>query len=120
MREPLEPRRTGIREAKARLGRMISDVRNGREWVITDRGKPVARLVPVTDEFLELEDWVARMEDEGVIETPSGTQQPLPPPLPGPVGWAQRHLQAESRPEAELLTFDERLLEAARGERLST
>jgi prevent-host-death family protein len=36
----------GIREARQNLTALIEEVRKGREVVITDRGKPVARLVP--------------------------------------------------------------------------
>lgn len=36
----------GIREARQNLTSLIEEVRKGREVVITDRGKPVARLVP--------------------------------------------------------------------------
>jgi len=36
----------GIREARQSLSVLLEDVRKGHEVVITDRGKPVARLVP--------------------------------------------------------------------------
>jgi prevent-host-death family protein len=36
----------GIREARQNLSALIEDVRKGHEIVITDRGRPVARLVP--------------------------------------------------------------------------
>ena len=36
----------GIREARQNLTALIDEVRKGREVTITDRGKPVARLVP--------------------------------------------------------------------------
>lgn len=39
-------RKAGIREARQQLTTLIDDVRKGREVVITDRGRPVARLVP--------------------------------------------------------------------------
>ena len=38
----------GIREARQNLSALIEDVKRGREIVITDRGRPVARLVPPT------------------------------------------------------------------------
>ena len=40
-------RTAGIREARQRFTRLLDDVRKGREVVITERGRPVARLVPV-------------------------------------------------------------------------
>jgi prevent-host-death family protein len=36
----------GIREARQNLSVLLEDVRKGHEIVITDRGRPVARLVP--------------------------------------------------------------------------
>jgi prevent-host-death family protein len=36
----------GIREARQNLSALIDEVRKGHEITITDRGRPVARLVP--------------------------------------------------------------------------
>jgi len=36
----------GIREARQNISVLLEAVRNGHEVVITDRGRPVARLVP--------------------------------------------------------------------------
>lgn len=44
------PRSAGIREARLNLSGLLEDVRKGREVIITDRGRPVARLVPATVE----------------------------------------------------------------------
>ncbi len=40
--------RIGIREANQHLSRYIAAVERGEEVIITRRGQPVARLVPVT------------------------------------------------------------------------
>lgn len=40
-------RTAGVREARQDLTSLLDDVRKGREVLITDRGRPVARLVPV-------------------------------------------------------------------------
>jgi prevent-host-death family protein len=39
-------RKAGLREARHHLAALIEEVRRGREVVITDRGRAVARLVP--------------------------------------------------------------------------
>jgi len=39
-------RRAGIREARQNLSLLLDEVRKGREVVITERGRPVAKLVP--------------------------------------------------------------------------
>ena len=40
----------GIRDFKEQLSGHIKEVKNGATLVITERGKPVARLMPVGDE----------------------------------------------------------------------
>ena len=39
-------KKAGIREARQNLTALIDEVRKGHEVIITDRGRPVARLVP--------------------------------------------------------------------------
>jgi prevent-host-death family protein len=39
-------RTAGIRQARQDLTSLLEDVRKGREVVITEHGRPVARLVP--------------------------------------------------------------------------
>jgi len=39
-------REAGIREARQNLSSLIQEVEKGHEITITDRGRPVARLVP--------------------------------------------------------------------------
>jgi prevent-host-death family protein len=40
-------RKAGVREVRQNLTDLLDDVKKGREVVITDRGRPVARLAPV-------------------------------------------------------------------------
>lgn len=40
-------RTAGVRQARQELTSLLADVRKGREVVITERGRAVARLVPV-------------------------------------------------------------------------
>jgi len=87
-------RRTGVREAKARLSKLLEDARRGREWVITARGKPVAKLVPVPPQILPMDERIRRLEEAGIIE-PAGHAQELPPPLPLKDGLAQTWLQED-------------------------
>jgi prevent-host-death family protein len=39
-------RSAGIREARQNLSVLLDEVRKGREVIITERGRPVAKLVP--------------------------------------------------------------------------
>jgi prevent-host-death family protein len=40
----------GIREARQGLSSLVAEVQKGREIVLTEHGRPVARLVPLRDE----------------------------------------------------------------------
>ncbi len=40
-------KRAGVREARQNLSVLLEEVKRGAEVLITDRGKPVARLVPL-------------------------------------------------------------------------
>ena len=39
-------RTAGLREARQNLSALLDEVRKGHEIIITDRGRPVAKLVP--------------------------------------------------------------------------
>ena len=84
----------GIREARIDLSKILKRLRSGREVVITDRGHPIAKIVPLVLENLPLEERVRRLEGQGLIRPISKkNRRPLPPPLPAPEGAAQNFLQ---------------------------
>ncbi len=88
-------REAGIREAKARLSELLRDVQLGREWVITERGKPIARLVPAGAPRGPLSERLKRLETLGIVERHTVPAAPLPPPLALAEGLAQRFLDEE-------------------------
>lgn len=69
----------GVREAKAQLSRLLKEVSRGAEWVITDHGRPVAKLVPPGGTAQSVQEQVALLEDWGWL-SPAGSRR-LPPPL---------------------------------------
>ncbi len=91
----MKTRRTGVREAKARLSKLLRDVQRGREWVITERGSPVARLSPISGRLLPLAERIRRLEDSGLVEPLRHAVRNLPPPLPLKAGMAQKWLQED-------------------------
>lgn len=91
----MRPGTAGVREARARLSRLIRDVQRGREWVITERGRPVARLVPVSTRDLPTEERIRRLEESGLLEPLRQPARALPPPLPLAKGLAQQWLQED-------------------------
>ena len=60
-----------VSELKARLSEYLNQVKAGMEVLITDRGKPVARLVPIP-RSKDLKESLVRMEKQGLIRLGSG------------------------------------------------
>lgn len=60
-----------VSELKARLSEYLNQVKAGMEVLITDRGRPVARLVPLS-RSKDLKESLVRMEKEGLIRIGSG------------------------------------------------
>lgn len=87
-----EPLRIGVRDAKANLSQLLRDVKDGREVVITEYGRPVARVVPVRD--LSLPDWLAEMKSRGEIVSQKAATKDFHP-LAVPDGLAQKYLQED-------------------------
>ena len=55
-----------VSELKARLSEYLNQVKAGMEVLITDRGRPVARLVPVS-RTKDLKESLVQMEKQGLI-----------------------------------------------------
>ncbi len=55
-----------VSELKARLSEYLNQVEAGMEVLITDRGRPVARLVPIP-RSKDLKGSLVRMEKQGLI-----------------------------------------------------
>ena len=51
----------GVREAKINLSKLLKRVMQGQEVIITDRGKPVGKIVPVPQDHLSLAERIKRM-----------------------------------------------------------
>ena len=69
-------KRANIGELKTRLSLYVRGVKNGETVVVTERNKPVAKLVPLDDDDLytsETEQLVA----EGILSPPK-SNEPLP------------------------------------------
>ncbi len=68
----------GIRDLRADLSRWIKRVREGEELVVTDRGEPVARIVPANGRS-RFDELVAA----GVIKLAPRRKAPPPRPIEG-------------------------------------
>ncbi|MGH7728157.1 MAG: type II toxin-antitoxin system Phd/YefM family antitoxin [Vulcanimicrobiaceae bacterium] len=87
----------GVRDAKAHLSELLRDAQQGREWTITERGRPIARIAPLGEPPASNEERLRRLEREGLIEARGAHVRPLPPPLPLGRGLAQRLLDEDRR-----------------------
>ena len=73
--------RIGIRELRQHASRWVRRVAAGESFEVTDRGRPVARLVPPA-----VESGIDRLREEGRIGSAQGDLlelAPLLPPKPG-------------------------------------
>ena len=88
--------RVGIRDAKVHLSKYIKMVRSGAEVILTDRGRPVGKIVPIDSKDLPLSARIKKLEDMGVLETLSQKKRKkLPSPIPVPNNIAQSILKED-------------------------
>ena len=66
----------GIRTLRDSLSRHLADVRDGHTITVTDRGKPIARIVPV-DRPTRLEQLIA----EGLVQPGRRAMRAVPKPI---------------------------------------
>jgi prevent-host-death family protein len=68
----------GARELRSNLASFLERASRGEEFVVTEHGKPIARVVPVDPSELVL----ARLAAEGRLRRGRRPRRPLPPPIP--------------------------------------
>lgn len=64
----------GVRALRDELSRHLDEVKDGHIITVTDRGRPIARIVPV-NELSTLE----RLRAEGRVSPAAGRKRPVPP-----------------------------------------
>ena len=74
--------KVGIRELKQNASAVIRRVKAGESLEVTERGLPVARLIPISDP----DDPVERLIGAGQAVAPLGNLRDLPPPIALPEG----------------------------------
>lgn len=75
-------KRSSVSDLKAHLSAHLVRVRRGEEILVTDRGRPVARLVPAEGADL-LDDTLANLAADGLVRPP---ERPFPLELLRPSG----------------------------------
>jgi len=92
----MQSTRVGIRDAKIHLSKFVKMVQNGSEIILTDRGRPVGKIVPIQAEELPLSSRIKKLEDMGILEAlPQKKQKKLPLPIPVPDDIAQTMLKED-------------------------
>lgn len=90
-------RTISLRELNQRSGRIVADVvSSGRPVTITDRGRPVVRLVPIESEETPYE----RLLREGFIQEATHEHTGPIPRFPLPEGMTLQQLLDEDREES--------------------
>jgi prevent-host-death family protein len=86
----------GIREAKIQLSKLLKLVQQGNEVILTDRGKPVGKIVPIAAEELPLSARLKQMEEKGLVqELPIDYYRKVPSPIPIAENLAQQFLNED-------------------------
>jgi prevent-host-death family protein len=65
-------RGVAVAELKAALSRYLAQVKGGGEVLITERGKPVAKLVPLTRDASDLPPHLLDLERAGIVRLGTG------------------------------------------------
>jgi len=72
------------------------------EIILTDRNRPVGKIVPVQQESLSLKERLKRLEDQGILEALTQKRdKKVTPPIPVPDDLAQKLLQRDRNDEWE-------------------
>ncbi|MHB1129809.1 MAG: type II toxin-antitoxin system Phd/YefM family antitoxin [Ilumatobacteraceae bacterium] len=64
----------GVRELKNQLSRYIDQVRDGKEVIVTEHGRPVARLTMLTEQ----DDRLQRLIESGAVRPALKPKDPRP------------------------------------------
>ena len=88
------PETIGIRDAKAQLSRLVQRAERGDTITLTHHGRPVARIVPITETDRDAAAMIEELKRRGWIEQHS--QAPVSVPrLDVEPGIAQRYLRQD-------------------------
>lgn len=71
----MNPTEVGIRDFKTHMSRYMQQVKDGATLVITEHGKPVGRVIPVT---LSLEEQMQELIEAGLVAWDGNKLRPVP------------------------------------------
>jgi prevent-host-death family protein len=88
----------GIKEIKNNLSRYLSRVKSGEEILITERGKPIARIIKESEEYNSIRSTLNPLIEKGLITMPSRRIKKNEP----------SRIQATGKSTAEMVAEDRR------------
>ncbi len=68
--------KVGLKEANQFFSKYIKMVKNGKEIILTDRGRPFAVIKPINHKMSE-EDKIRQLEDQGILKPAKRDTIPL-------------------------------------------
>jgi len=92
----MQTTKIGIRDAKVQLSKLLKLVQQGTEVILTDRGRPVGKIVPIENKQLSVKERLKKLEEKGFVrEQSSDYYKTLPSPIPLENNLAQRFLNED-------------------------
>jgi len=73
--------RVGVKDLREHLAEWLDRAESGEEILVTERGRPKARILGATAETT-----LERLAREGLVTLPKRSRRPLPAPIPGVEG----------------------------------
>lgn len=73
----MTPIKVGVRELKNKLSHYLEAAKEGQEVIVTDHGKPIARLIPIGETGDRLAELIAR----GEARAPLSPVRSIPKPI---------------------------------------
>lgn len=89
----------GVARLKEALSYFLARVKKGEEVIVTDRGKPIARLVPISELSSDSKE-IAQLIRSGILKPPRGRIKARflkPSPVKDPEGLVLKSLLQERR-----------------------
>ena len=71
----------GLREANLHFSRYVRMVKDGKEVVFTERGKPIAIIKPIPQEEGGMENKIKLLEDQGILKCAKKGRFPVHEPM---------------------------------------
>ena len=86
----------GIRDAKVNFSKLLKLVQQGNEVILTDRGRPVGKSVPIQGQDMTVLNRLKKLEERGLVrELPGDYYKKLPAPIPIANGLVQTFLNED-------------------------